>query len=169
MLVTAALVLAGCGEGEPMTDRDVDIIHFCPEHPDWVGANHSYGEDHTSCGPMGNIGSNCDGMLDHYLLTGDPDSFAAANELAERLLTCRVWARCARETGWPLSQLVRWYDQTGDPRFLRKARQFMQAIYAYVEPRRGVLPRCRAFGGHARSCPSTRSLLYLCRSPFRAP
>ena len=26
MLVTAALILAGCGEGEPMTDRDVDTI-----------------------------------------------------------------------------------------------------------------------------------------------
>ena len=26
MLVTAALILAGCGEGEPMTNRDVDII-----------------------------------------------------------------------------------------------------------------------------------------------
>lgn len=36
-------------------NRDVDIIHFCPEHPEWVGACHSYGEDHTTCGPMGNI------------------------------------------------------------------------------------------------------------------
>ena len=26
MLVTAALILAGCGEGEPMTNRDVDTI-----------------------------------------------------------------------------------------------------------------------------------------------
>ena len=26
MLVAAALILAGCGEGEPMTDRDVDTI-----------------------------------------------------------------------------------------------------------------------------------------------
>ncbi len=119
-------------------NRDVDIIHFCPEHPDWVGANHSFGEDHTSCGPMGNIGSNCDGMLDHYLMTGDPDSFQAARGLAERLLSCQVWSRCARETGWPLSQLVRWYDQTHDPRFLRKAKEFMTAIYAYVESRRGV-------------------------------
>jgi hypothetical protein len=121
-------------------NRDVDICHYCPEHPDWVGANHSYGEDHTSSGPMGNIGSNCDGMLDHYLLTGDPDSLEAARGLAERLLACSDRGRCAREVGWPLAQITRWYDQTRDPRFAAKAEAFMQAARDYIEPRRGTFP-----------------------------
>ncbi|MBI4551456.1 MAG: hypothetical protein HY710_04260, partial [Candidatus Latescibacteria bacterium] len=118
--------------------REVDIIHFCPEHPDWAGATHSYGEDHTSCGPMGNIGLNCDGLLDHYLITGDPDSLDAAKGLAEHLLDCDPWGRSARNVGWPLAQVIRWYDQTGDPRFLAKARDLMEAVRVYVEPRRGI-------------------------------
>jgi hypothetical protein len=119
-------------------NRDVDIIHFCPEHPDWVGACHSYGEDHTSCGPMGNIGANCDGMLEHYLMTGDPESREAAGGFAEQLLGCGAWGRSARSVGWPLAQVVRWYDQTGDRRFLRKAEELMDAAEAYTEPRRGI-------------------------------
>jgi hypothetical protein len=119
-------------------NRDVDIIHFCPEHPEWVGAVHSYGQDHTSCGPMGNIGSNCDGMLDHYLLTGDTDSLEAARGLAEHLLTLDPWERCSRSIGWPLSQIVRWYDFSDDQRFLAKAEELMDALRAYVEPRRGI-------------------------------
>jgi hypothetical protein len=118
--------------------RDVDIIHHCPEHPEWVGATHSYGEDHTTCGPMSNIGLNVDSLLDHYLMTGDPDSLEAARGLAEHILTCRP-VRCARETGWPLSQLVRWYEQSGDERFLKKANEFLAAAQRYTEPRRGVL------------------------------
>ncbi|MCC7261114.1 MAG: hypothetical protein IT369_01200 [Candidatus Latescibacteria bacterium] len=119
-------------------NREVDIIHFCPKHPEWVGASHAYGEDHTSCGPMGNIGSNCDGLLDHYLLTGDPDSLEAARGYARRLLDCNPWGRSAREVGWPLAQVSRWYGQTGDRRFLHKARELLAVIRAYVEPRRGV-------------------------------
>lgn len=119
-------------------NREVDTIHFCPEHPEWVGASHAYGEDHTSCGPMGNIGSNCDGLLDHYLLTGDPDSFATAQGFARRLLDCNPWGRSAREVGWPLAQISRWYGQTGDHRFLRKARQLMEVVRCYVEKRRGI-------------------------------
>jgi hypothetical protein len=118
--------------------RDVDIIHFCPEHPEWVGATHQYGEDHTTCGPMGNIGLNCDSLLEHYLMTGDPDSFDAARGLAEHVLKCSPWSRSARAVGWPLSQIVRWYEQTGDKRFLRKARGFVDAARSYVEPRRGI-------------------------------
>ncbi|MBM3264933.1 MAG: hypothetical protein FJY97_16105, partial [candidate division Zixibacteria bacterium] len=119
-------------------NRDVDLIHYCPEHPDWVGALHSYGEDHTSCGPMGSIGSNCDGLLNHYLMTGDPDSREAAAGLAGRLLDCNPWERSARNIGWPLSQAIQCYDQTGDPRFLDKAKDWVAAANVYVEPRRGV-------------------------------
>ena len=119
-------------------NRDVDIIHFCPEHPEWVGAGHLYGEDHTSCGPVGNIGANCDGLLDHYLMTGDPDSFAAAQGFAKRMLDCNAWGRSAREVGWPLAQISRWYGQTGDRRFLRKTRELMEVVRAYVETRRGI-------------------------------
>jgi hypothetical protein len=118
--------------------REVDIIHFCPEHPEWVGASHAYGEDHTSCGPMGNIGANCDGLLDHYLLTGDPDSLAAAKGFAERMLDCNAWGRSAREVGWPLAQLSRWAGQTGDRRFRRKAGELMEIVRCYTEPRRGI-------------------------------
>lgn len=119
-------------------NRDVDVVHFCPEHPDWVGATHAYGEDHTACGIMGNIGLNCDSLLDHYLLTGDPDSLEAAAGQAEHILTCPPLSRSARAVGWPLSQLVRWYDQTKDKRFLRKAQEFVRAARTYVEPRRGI-------------------------------
>jgi hypothetical protein len=134
-------------------NRDVDLIHFCPEHPDWVGACHSYGEDHTSCGPMGNIGSNCDGMLDHYLMTGDPDSYAAAKGLAEHLLDCDPWGRSARSVGWPLAQVVRWYEQTGDRRFLRKAEALMEAARAYVEPRRGIFNEIHGFWNYRGAVP----------------
>jgi hypothetical protein len=119
-------------------NRDVDIIHYCPEHPDWVGAIHQYGEDHTTCGPMSNIGLNCDSLLDHYLLTGDPDSLEAARGLAEQVMTCSPWARSARAVGWPLAQIVRWYEQTGERRFLRKANELVEAATAYIEPRRGI-------------------------------
>lgn len=118
--------------------RDVDIIHFCPEHPEWVGAPHAYGEDHTSCGPMGNIGINVDSLLDHFLLTGDPDSLEAARGVARHLMGCSAWARSARSVGWPLAQIVRWYEFSGDRRFLRRAREFVEAARAYTEPRRGI-------------------------------
>jgi len=119
-------------------NRDVDIIHFCPEHPDWVGATHAYGEDHTSCGPMSNIGLNCDSMLDHYLVTGDADSLAAAAGLVQHIMGCPPRSRSARAVGWPLAQLMRWYEQTGNETVLCKAREFFAAARAYVEPRRGV-------------------------------
>jgi hypothetical protein len=119
-------------------NRDVDIIHFCPEHPESVGACHEYGEDHTSCGPSHNISMNVDGMLDHYLLTGDLDSLEAARGFAERLLGCS-FDRCARVVGWPLSQIMRWHGQTGDPRFLTKAEELVAAAFTYTEPRRGIL------------------------------
>ncbi len=118
--------------------RDVDIIHFCPEHPDWVGSSHDIGQDHTSAGPSVHISMNCESLLDHYLLTGDPESLAAARAQAEPLLSLDPWHRCARVIGWPLAQTARWYEHTGDPRFLRKAREFMEAVSAYVEPRRGI-------------------------------
>ena len=119
-------------------NRDIDIIHYCPEHPNWVGATHSYGEDHTSCGPMGNIGLNVDSLLEHYLMTGNPDSLDAARGLAERVLECSHWSRSARAVGWPLSQIVRWYEHTGDPRYLEKSREFVTAAKALIEPRRGI-------------------------------
>lgn len=119
-------------------NRDVDIIHFCPEHPDWVGACHEYGEDHTAAGPSHNISMNVDGMLDHYLLTGDQDSLEAARGFAERLLGCS-FDRCARVVGWPLAQIMRWHGQTGDPRFLCKAVELVAAAFTYIEPRRGIL------------------------------
>ncbi|MFH1567819.1 MAG: hypothetical protein ABIL09_07440 [Gemmatimonadota bacterium] len=119
-------------------NRDVDIIRFCPEHPDWVGASHTYGEDHTSTGPASNISANCDGLLDHYLMTGDADSRWAAAGLAEHVLTCNPWSRSARAVGWPLAQAVRWYEFSGDPRFLAKAHELVAAALAFVEPRRGV-------------------------------
>jgi len=119
-------------------NRDIDIIHYCPEHPEWIGAIHQYGEDHTSCGPMGNIGLNCDSMLDHYLMTGDPDSLDAAKGLAEHVMKCPPYSRSARAVGWPLAQVVRWYEQTGERRYLRKAQELVKAAIAYVEPRRGI-------------------------------
>lgn len=119
-------------------NRDVDGIHFCPEHPDWVGFSHIYAEDHTSSGPMVGIGLNCDGLLDHYLMTGDPDSRETVEGRAVRLLEANPWERSARNVGWPLSQAIRWYDQTGDIRFLDKARDLVTAARAYIEPRRGV-------------------------------
>jgi hypothetical protein len=103
-----------------------------------VGTTHQYGEDHTSCGPGHNISLNCDSLLDHYLMTGDPSSLEATSRLAEQILKCSPWSRSARAVGWPLAQAVRWYEQSGDERFLRKAEAFVQAAKAYVEARRGV-------------------------------
>ncbi|MBM3278091.1 MAG: hypothetical protein FJY95_08410 [Candidatus Handelsmanbacteria bacterium] len=102
---------------------------------------------------MGNISSNCDGLLDHYLLTGDPDSLEAARGYARRLLDCNPWGRSAREVGWPLAQVSRWYDQTGDRRFLRKARQLLAVIRAYVEPRRGVFSECHGSWSYRGAVP----------------
>ena len=118
--------------------RDVDIIHYCPEHPEWVGHAHTSGEDHTSRGPNENVGTNTDGLLDHYLLTGDPDSLEAAQGLAEHLLNLNPWERCSRCVGWPLGQIARWYDQTGDARFKSRLDDLLDAAHAYIEPRRGV-------------------------------
>ena len=119
-------------------NRDVDIIHYCPEQVEWVGASHTYGEDHTACGATSNISTNCDGMLEHYLMTGDPESLTAAAGMAEHLLSCNTRSRSAREVGWPLAQSIRWYDQSGDERFLVLARKLFAAAQAYTEPRRGV-------------------------------
>jgi hypothetical protein len=118
--------------------RDVDVIHFCPEHPEWVGSAHIYSVDHTS-GPAGmHISLSSDDLLEHYLLTGDADSLAAAQGLAAQLLACEPLSRSARAVGWPLAQLTRWYDQTGDERFRARAEEFLRAALLYTEPRRGI-------------------------------
>lgn len=141
-------LLRYCETGDPRWFRyfdavchhvcDVDIIHYCPEHPEWVGSIHEYSADHTSGRPMGNIGLNSDDLLEHYLMTGDRDSLKAAQGLAEFILTCDAYSRSARAVGWPLAQVVRWYDQTGDERFLHKAQELVQAAIAFTEPRRGI-------------------------------
>ena len=117
---------------------DVDIIHFCPEHPEWVGCIHQWSVDHTSGPASSNIGLGSDDLLEHSLMTGDLESLEAARGLAERILGCEPWSRSARAVGWPLAQVIRWYDQTGDDRFLAKAEEFVRAARAYTEPRRGV-------------------------------
>ncbi|MCC6579720.1 MAG: hypothetical protein IT440_04710 [Phycisphaeraceae bacterium] len=119
-------------------NADVDLIRYCPEHPDWVGSIHQYSADHTSGVATGNIGLNTDDQLEHYLLTGDPDSLEAARGLSEHVLQCYSFARSARAVGWPLSQVSRWYDETDDPRFLAKSRELLQAARAFIEPRRGI-------------------------------
>jgi hypothetical protein len=92
-------------------------------------------------------------MLDHYLLTGDPDSLEAARGLAERLLALPAWDRCARHVGWPLAQITRWYDHARDPRFLRKSRELLRAAKAYVEPRRGVFAEMHGCWNYRGSVP----------------
>ena len=87
---------------------------------------------------MGNIGLNVDGLLEHYLMTGDLESLAAVRGLAEHVLRCDSWSRSARAVGWPLAQVVRWYDHSGDRRFLKKAQELVEAATAYIESRRGI-------------------------------
>ncbi|MBI4025382.1 MAG: hypothetical protein HY360_10415 [Verrucomicrobia bacterium] len=122
--------------------RDVDVIHFCPEHADWVGRRHQEGVDHTSAGPASSMGTNADDLLEHYLMNGDLDSLAVVRRIAERILEFPVYARSAREIGWPLAQLARCHDQFRDARFLARARECFDAARLFSEPRRGVFVQC---------------------------
>ncbi|MFC1452322.1 hypothetical protein ACFLSJ_03145 [Verrucomicrobiota bacterium] len=135
-------------------NRDIDIIHFCPEHPDWVGALHSYSVGHSSGPPAGSINLNVDSLLDHYLFTGDPDSLAAARGLAERMLTLGLdpWSRRSRNAGWPLAQLARWYAFSGDKRFLDEAKRYITSVKAYLEPRRGIYPEIGGTWNNSLPC-----------------
>jgi hypothetical protein len=133
--------------------QDIDIIHFCPEHPEWVGSIHQYSVDHTSGPPGSHISLSSDDLLEHYLMTGDQESLQAARGLAEQILECVPLARSARAVGWPMAQLVRWYDQFGDERFRQAAEAFLKAALVFTEPRRGVFDEMHGNSNYHGSVP----------------
>jgi hypothetical protein len=140
--------------------RDVDHIHFNPEHTDWVGATHEYSPDHATLGPMHHIGLNTDDLLEHYLLTGDRWSLDAATQIAEHVLKCEPYARSARAVGWPLAQVCNWYDHTGDTRFLDKAKAFVSAAISFTRPRRGIFDEIHGCWNYPGAVPFMTAYLF---------
>ncbi|GIW43101.1 MAG: hypothetical protein KatS3mg077_0383 [Candidatus Binatia bacterium] len=131
-----ALSYAATGEGrlrEAMEAAgrhfmDVDIIHFQPRYPQWVGMNHPKNPLHWSFELGGvDLGHTwTEGLLSLYLLTGDDRGLAAARGIGEFLLR-RLKAPLKgnpRQFGWPQIALIALYEVTREPRYLEGAQQY---------------------------------------------
>lgn len=107
---------------------DVDIIHYHPRYPQWVGMNHPKAPLHWSLELGGvDLGHTwTEGLLSLYLLTGDDNALVAARGIGEFLLR-RVRAPLKgnpRQFGWPQIALVALYEVTNDQRFLNGAKEY---------------------------------------------
>ncbi len=109
---------------------DVDIIHYQPTYPQWVGMNHPKNPLHWSFelgGPdLGHTWT--EGLLSLYLLSGDDRALAAARGIGEFLLR-RVRAPLKgnpRQFGWPQTALVALYELTNDARYLEGAKKYAE-------------------------------------------
>ncbi|MCX8071613.1 MAG: hypothetical protein N3C12_04065 [Candidatus Binatia bacterium] len=107
---------------------DVDVIHYQPRYPQWVGMNHPKNPLHWSFELGGvDLGHTwTEGLLSMYLLTGDERALEAARGIGDFLLR-RVRAPIKgnpRQFGWPQIALIALYDVTGDGRYLEGAKVY---------------------------------------------
>ena len=117
--------------------RDVDIIHFMPAHPDWVGMNHPHKMSHFAVEAPNQIDLGhtwVEGLLTHYRLTGEARSLAAARGIATVLTTRVDKAGNPRQFGWPLIALLAVHNAIGDADALTAAREYAVRAMRQLKP-----------------------------------
>ena len=100
--------------------RDVDIIHYLPDRPGWVGFNHPHKMLHFAWEANEGVDLGhtwVEGLITHYRLTGEVRSIEAARGIADVLLDKAGRARNPRQFGWPMLALAAVYDATNDRRY----------------------------------------------------
>ena len=131
---------------------DVDTVHAYPD-PYFIGANHQHSIGHTGTWSQRpkhatwthpydthtsaqNGHTWCNGMLDAWMLAGDPIAMQSAYELGEHI----VWAMAPsfkrlgtheRSAGWSLKAILNLYKLTHDPIYLKAAKKI--ALVAFKE------------------------------------
>lgn len=117
--------------------RDVDVIHYMPEHPDWVGLNHPHKASHFAPESRSKVDLGhtwAEGLITHYRLTGERRSLEAARALADALIPRVEKAGNPRQRGWPMIALSAVAAATNEPRYLDGARAFAAGVLAHVPP-----------------------------------
>ena len=117
--------------------RDVDVIHYMPEHPDWVGLNHPHKASHFAPESRSKVDLGhtwAEGLITHYRLTGERRSLEAARALADALIPRVEKAGNPRQRGWPIIALSAVAAATNEPRYLDGARAFAAGVLANVAP-----------------------------------
>ena len=121
-------------------NRDTDVVHASREHPDWVGAPHGHWIDHTVRGPnLGHLWT--EGLVEHYLLTGDERSLAVAGGIADycvRFVEGGWQGSGERTAGWPMIALLGAWHGSGEPRYLDAARRLKEEVVERQDDLRGV-------------------------------
>jgi len=121
-------------------NRDTDFIHASPSNPEWVGSPHGHWIDHTDKGPnLGHLWS--EGMVEHYLLTGDERSLRIARGLGDncvRFVEAGWSGSSERTAGWPMIALLGVYHGTGDVVYLDAARRLVECVIDLQDDLRGV-------------------------------
>jgi hypothetical protein len=129
---TQVLALAFAATGDPATHEmmetaarhfmDVDVIHFHPQRPEWVGMNHPKNPLHFSFelgGPdLGHTWT--EGLLSYYYLTGDERALDAARGIGDylaRRADSIVRRGNPRQWGWPQIALAALFAATGEQKY----------------------------------------------------
>ncbi len=142
------------GEEQCLHVMDVDICHGRPDHPQWRGVLYGPSANHT--GSWWAAMLRAEGMDTYYRLTGDPDAREAFLGVAdfiarEEVATVRDFRHVTdppptgatryypsvRDQAGPFITLVRAYDETWDPKYLRAGRRVAHAVIAAMDLRRG--------------------------------
>ena len=128
------------GQQAALHNRDTDVIHACAEHPEWVGAPHGHWIDHAEKAPnLGHLWT--EGMVEHYLLTGDERSLAVAGGIGDYCIRALEggWGGSGERTaGWPMIALLGVWHGTGEERYLRTATRLRDDVLAHQDDVRGV-------------------------------
>jgi hypothetical protein len=137
-LMTGDRAMLDAAERAARNYADVDIIHFDPSHPSWVGLPHGPGPNHTSAIPFP-FALHLNGLLDVAFLTGERDLYGAAVSMADAIIASGLGSvQDARNQGWPLQAVGRVYRETHDPKYLGYMHHLVEVAAHGVDPRRGA-------------------------------
>ena len=128
------------GRQAALHNRDTDVIHATREHPEWGGAPHGHWIDHAEKAPnLGHLWS--EGMVEHYLLTGDERSLEVARGIADFCIRSMEsgWGGSGERTaGWPMIALLGVWHGTGEDRYLQAATRLRDDVIEHQDDLRGV-------------------------------
>jgi hypothetical protein len=117
--------------------RDVDIIHFAPEHPDRVGLNHPHKVRHFAPEAKNSVDLGhtwLEGLVLHHRLTGEVRSLRAAHAMGDQLVNRLGKASNPRHFGWPLIALAALVETEGGARFREPALGFAERAMEAFPP-----------------------------------